>query len=251
MGLFSFVGNLLGQKGSNASGVSTPEYYLSSDYTETQNALKGLGLGLLKGEVPDYYKAIGETGSTEFENMLGLTIRDIQNSAAEASAAGGRARGGSLPAMTAQSVADAATKLRYSDFERSLTGKQNLLNLGVNTTSSARTASQWESSAKNDFNWKDYAAELAQAKYEQEYEAAQDAQVGELIGTIASAGLGFATGGATGLLTSLAGVDMSNLFGGTTTQKTKKQNAGVASIGSIDPDEFTMKSGYNSLFGGK
>jgi len=99
---------------SAADRLNNWEYLEDPDFTDTQEALKGLGLGLLEGEVPDYYKAIGQTGSEEFEKALALTNRDISQSAAEAAAASGRGRGGNLPAVTAQSIADNAIEARYA-----------------------------------------------------------------------------------------------------------------------------------------
>jgi len=33
----------------------------------------------MKGDIPDYYKVLGETGSPEFEAMLAKTNRDVAN----------------------------------------------------------------------------------------------------------------------------------------------------------------------------
>ena len=196
LGSGGLAGMLLGGDDDGGNPIDRPKYYEDKDYRESQDALKGLGLGLLDGKIPDYYKSIGETGGKEFEDMLGLTTRDITKSAAEASAAGGRARGGSLPAITAGAVADAATKARYSDYNRALAGKQDLLNLGVSTTTGVRGAGQQEGALRNNFNWKDYSAQVNERAYQDMKEAQEDAALGEMIGTIATVGLGVATGGA-------------------------------------------------------
>lgn len=226
------------------SGIDRPKYYTDPSYTETQGALKGLGLGLINGEVPDYYKPIGETGSKEFEGMLGLTTRDIQKSTAESMAASGRSRGGNLAAVTAGAVADAATKARYSDYERSLTGKQNLLNLGVNTTQGVRSSAQVEGQLQNNFNWKDYQAQVDERAYQDAKEAAEDAALGEMIGTIASIGLGAATGGMSfGLQGAFAGAGDALTGGGTNflgalNKNPKQAMAGVSSLGSINSGDL-------------
>lgn len=238
--------------GDDPESIARPEYYTDPIYTESQGALKDLGLGLMKGDVPDYYKAIGETGSDEFENMLDLTKRDISNSVMEANAASGRARGGNLPAQTAGAISDAAIKARYGDYERSLAGKQYLLNTGINTTTGVRGSAQAEQGARNAFNWNDYNAQIQERAYKDQ----QDAALGKMIGTIASIGLGVATGGASfgvqgamagGLSALTGGSDMSWLLN----KNPKQQAAGVGSLGSIDYDDnFSMKSGYNdSIFG--
>lgn len=243
--------SLFGGGGGDESSITRPKYVEDADYRETQDALKGLGLGLLKGEVPDYYKPIGETGSKEFTNMLNLSTADIQRSAAEASAASGRARGGSLPAITAGAVADAAVKARYSDYNRALAGKQDLLNLGVTTTTGVRSAGQAEGAARNKFNWTDYQAQVNERAYQDAKEAAEDAALGEMIGTIASIGLGAATGGMSfGMQGALAGAGDALTGGGTNflgmlSKNPKQAAAGVSSMGSISDDLFTNST--NSL----
>lgn len=254
MGWFKelFDGNvdlMTGQINKDEDSIARPKYYEDQSYIESQKALKDLGLGLLEGRVPDYYKSIGETGGKEFEDMLGLTTRDITKSAAEASAAGGRARGGSLPAITAGAVADAATKARYSDYNRALAGKQDLLNLGVSTTTGVRGAGQTEQQLRNKFNWTDYNAQVAERNYQDKKKAQEDEALGEMIGTIASIGLGVATGGASfGMQGAMAG-GLSALTGGSDmswliNKDPKKAMSGVSSLGSITDDLFV--SGYQS-----
>ena len=241
---------ILGDYDEEGNPIARPQYYEDKDYRETQDALKGLGLGLLKGEVPDYYKSIGETGGAEFENMLGLTTRDIQKSAAEASAAGGRARGGSLPAITAGAVADAATKMRYTEYNRSLAGKKDLLNLGVSTTTGVRGAGQVEGQLRNKFNWTDYQAQVSERAYQDMKEAQEDAALGEMIGTIASIGLGAATGGMSfGMQGAMAGATDVLTGGGTNflgmlSKNPKQAAAGVSSMGSISDDLFVGGGSY-------
>lgn len=250
------VGGLLGGDDDGGDPIARPSYYTDPDYAETQKALKGLGLGLLDGKIPDYYKSIGETGGKEFEDMLGLTTRDITKSAAEASAAGGRARGGSLPAITAGAVADAAVKARYDDYNRSLAGKQDLLNLGVSTTTGVRSAGQTEGQLRNNFNWKDYQAQVDERAYQDAKQAQEDAALGEMIGTIASIGLGAATGGMSfGLQGALAGAGDALTGGGTNFLGSLSKNpadimSGVGSVGRINPSEFkvsSMKTQYDSF----
>jgi len=267
MGLFGSLTKLpswLGGKrilGSSGGGpeIERPSYYTDPAYTETQGALKDMGLGLMTGKVPDYYKAIGETGGKEFEDMLGLTTRDITKSAAEASAASGRSRGGSLPAITAGAVADAATKARYSDYNRAVEGKRGLLTTGIATTQGVRGSAQNEQGSQNRFNWMDYDAQVQERAYQDAKKAQEDAALGEMIGTIASIGLGAATGGMSfGLQGAMAGGLDAFTGGGTDflgklNKNPAKSTAGVASVGSITDDMFApignMSSGRQSIFG--
>jgi len=167
--------------------IEPPEYYEDPDYRLTQDYLGAYGMNLMRGEVPEYYKAIGETGSPEFENMLGMTKRDITQSTAEALARGGRARGGQLGASTAKAISDASTTARYQDYERSLAGKQSLLGLGTSITEGARAAGQREGASVNKFAWDQYLARSR--KYDQlaESQKEQEQATGEMIGTVADA----------------------------------------------------------------
>lgn len=233
MGFFS---SLFG--GGDSDPIERPKYVTDPNYSESQTALKGLGLGLLKGEIPDYYSSIGQTGGKEFEDMLSLTTRDIHKSAAESMAKSGRARGGALPAVTAQSVADTALKARYQDYNRSLTGKEDLLKLGIGVTEGVRGAGQTEGARTNDFNWKDYNAQVAERAYQDQ----QDSALGEMIGTIASVGLGAATGGMSlGLKGAVAGATDSLTGGGTSFFDSLLKNpiqkaSGTSSLGAIGDD---------------
>ena len=199
--------------------IPRPEYFEDKDYRITQDFLRDYGMGILKGDIPDYYKPIGEAGGKEFEDMLALTKQGITQSTAEAMAKGARARGGGLAAATAPAIAGAETKARYADYERSLVGKQNLMRTGVGVTEGVRRAGQVEGGNVNRFNWQDYQAQVGERRYQDMVVAEQDAQMGEMIGTIASVGVGgavgFMTGGpvgaAIGAGSALAGQDLSFL----------------------------------------
>jgi len=234
------VGSALGLFGDEESqSIARPTYYEDPDYRASQDKLKTLGFGLLDGNIPDYYKAIGQTGSQEFENMMGLTTRDIQQSTTEAMAKSGRARGGALPAVTAGAVADAATKARYSDYSRAMTGKENLLRLGTDVTQGVRTAGSNQGVNKNAFNQQDYMYQVNERAYQDAKKAQEDAALGQMIGTIASVGLGAATGGMSfGLQGAMAGGLDAFSGGGTNFLGMLNKNpvqsaAGVSSLGAI------------------
>ncbi len=178
------------------AAIERPKFYEDPTFKASQEKLKGFGFGLLEGDVPDYYKSIGETGGAEFEGMLGLTKRDIQQSTAESLAKGGRARGGQLAASTARAVSDASLKARYADYNRALAGKSSLLQTGVGVTEGVRGAASGEQQQRNLFSGQDYARQVAERSYQYQRKVEEDAALGKMIGTIASVGLGVATGGA-------------------------------------------------------
>jgi len=192
MGFFS---NLFGGGDDDYEPIARPEYYTDPAYAETQDYLKKYGMNMLEGEVPDYYKAIGETGSPEFEAMLGKTKAGISQSTAEALAKSGRARGGQLAASTAGAIGSAEAEARYADYLRSLQGKAGLFSTGIGVTEGVRGAGQTEGARRNQFNWRDYSAQVGERNYLDAKEAQEDAEFGQMIGTIASIGIGAATGG--------------------------------------------------------
>jgi hypothetical protein len=238
------------RKASKAAGalLGNLQYQEDPNFTESQANLKQLGDGLLKGEVPDYYKSIGEMGGSEFENALAMTNRDISQSAAEAAASNGRARGGYLPAVTAGSIADNAMKMRYADYERALAGKKGLLDLGVNVEQGVRAAGFDNMTGENNFN-----SMKTQAQIGLEYrKAADQAAVGiGTIGAVSSAVAGGALaagGGFSSLLDKLfaksGSAAASGLSAGAGATRT-----GVSGIGSISDAELSDRFATLALRG--
>ena len=188
-------------KNDDEDSLTLPEYYQNQDFLDTQEFLKNFGLSILQGDIPDYYSAIGETGSQEFKDMLGLSIKDIQQSTAESLAKQGRLRGGQLAASTADAIAETSISARYEDYLRSLEGKAGLLSLGTGITEGVRSAGLSEASLKNQFNLNLF----NEQQEEREYSDLQDQEFGNFLGTLASLGLTAATGatGGTSFLSSL------------------------------------------------
>ena len=170
--------------------IPTPDYYEDPDYRQTQDYLKDFGFNLLEGDIPDYYKAIGESGGQEFEDMLGLTNRDITQSTSEALAKSGRSRGGQLGASTAKAIGDSSVKARYEDYARSLTGKQNLMTKGIDVTEGVRHAGQNEGINVNNFNWNKYRADTGMMKYQDQQQIQDDQQKGQMLGTVINTAVG-------------------------------------------------------------
>lgn len=139
-------------KGSSLDGFQLPEFFEDPDYRQTQDYLKTLGIDILGGKVPDYYKAIGESGSPEFQKFLDLTNRDISQKVLEGAAISGRMRGGGVTSQLAQQISDNTTRLSFADYERALQGKEYLFGQGRGITESVREAGQKQGEIKNNFN---------------------------------------------------------------------------------------------------
>lgn len=242
----SFFSDLFGGKDSAVEDMpKIPDFYTDPNYQSEQDFLQPYGIGLLNGNIPDYYKGIGMSDSPEFEAMLGLTNRDISQSAAEAAARSGRARGGNLPAVTSQLIADNTSKLRYADFLQSLEGKKFLMNQGVGISQGVRGAGQAQGQYRNAFNEWQYGARLGQFNYAQNRADEEAAGLGKAIGTVAGGVGGFFLGGPAGALTGAqlgssfgsggngSGIDVSKLFGSPASGGSS--SAGVSDIGAIKP----------------
>jgi len=202
-------------------------------YTKSQEELSALGSGLLKGEVPEYYKAIGESGSSEFEKKLAQTTRDIQQSALNASAASGGLRGGNLAAIAAKTTGDATTNLRYADYGRALEGKQNLLTLGANISSGVRDAASGNQAQQNNLNYAKAGAynqlDFAKAQAKSNEVAGYGSALTSLIGGASGGG-----GGYSGLLSQLFSQYGGQNAAGQNGVNTQNQSlTGVSSLGGI------------------
>lgn len=177
---------------SNLSGFKLPEFQTEADYTELQKYLKNYGMGLMEGNVPDYYKALGETNSPEFNAALNLMKGDVASSVESSAAATGR-RGGVVSSVTAQKTGELTTKMRYADYLRSLQGKQYLMGAGIGLSESARSAAQAQQGQKNTFA-------LNRSRLDMAFRQAldnQDEKSGEALGNLLSFGID-AIGGAGG-----------------------------------------------------
>lgn len=177
----------------NDDAAPFPERYVDPRFTEGQDALFGFGQNALAGEFNDYYKPLGEYGGQELEDMIRMNTRDINRAAMERNAAMGiRSSRGS--GDVARAIGDMTTGLRYNDFVRAMGGRQNLLGTGLNTVGSVRDMAKQEMADVNAYN-------LGKFNYEQAQEAAEDAQIGQLISTglqLAGTVGGFMMGGPAG-----------------------------------------------------
>ncbi len=190
------LGGLFGGEDDEVEEIKRPEFFTDPLYTSSQKQLSGMGTRLMEGDLPEWLQPITETGSQQFEDVLGLTKRDITQSTQEALAKGGRARGGQLGASTAKAIGDVSIKARFEDYLRAQRGKESMFGKGVDITTGVRGSGERYGAAKNRFNWQDYGAEVGERDFQLEQERLKDEQLGSLLGTVASVGMGIATGGA-------------------------------------------------------
>jgi len=133
------------------SDIAIPTFYEDQDYKNVQANLFPFGTDILKGDIPDYYKPIGEYGGKEFEDMLGLTTRDITQAGLESGARMGM-RGPRVSAGISRSVGDATKQLRYEDYARAIEGRKGLLDTGIGVMEGVGNRGLEYGSQKNQFN---------------------------------------------------------------------------------------------------
>ena len=112
--------------------VNLPSFYEDESYKSTQEKLSGLGTGLISGDIPEYYKGIGESGGEQYQDMLRGVTGDITREVTE-DVARRRGRGGAGTYSIAKNVGDISSRLGYSDLLRSLKGRESLLQSGIGT----------------------------------------------------------------------------------------------------------------------
>lgn len=203
----SSIAGLFGKKKkSNLDSFVPPEYWNDPNFTETQGFLKNFGMDLLGGKVPDYFKAIGETNSPEFNDYLGLTNKGIANNAYESAALTNRGRGGGVNSMVSRLIADNTTTSRFADYQRALEGKGKLLDTGVNVTGGVRDSALTNMGYRNNFNLKTSGMMYDFLKDKDAQDAAAGAAKGSMVSNLVGQVFGAGKTNPGGLLGSLGSI---------------------------------------------
>lgn len=177
-----------------------PDFYEDANFTDSQNRLKTLGYGLMEGDVPDFYKAIGADGGKAFEDVVRLSNRDIERSGMEAAAKTG-ARGAGVASVISRAVADNTTRLRWDDLLRTTEDKKWLFGTGINTVGSVRDSALSFMGEKNRFNLGKSELENQQAQLLAAEKARKSSQWSQILSSaLGAAGTigGFMVGGPAG-----------------------------------------------------
>ncbi len=163
MGIFSGLGNLLSNK-DKVNAPPTPTYYTDPNFSGTQDFLRKYSEDILKGNIPDYYKGIGETMSPDLmkDYVYGLGS-DIQSKDLAQQALSGRARTGMSNNAIAQ-VGNLSASSRFQDYINSIEGKKYLMGMGMGGEQDVRNSAQTDMGDQNTFGQWKYSADLAQEK---------------------------------------------------------------------------------------
>lgn len=122
-----------GGGGEERPTYNLPEYPTDPYVGKAQEALYPMGRDILAGDIPEYYKPIGEIGGELFEDVLGLGRRDIEKTGLEVSARLGQRGGGVAPGIAGK-VGEYTRKARFDDYMRALKGRGFLLGVGADIT---------------------------------------------------------------------------------------------------------------------
>ena len=128
-----------------------PDFYNDPMFGQTQRDLYGHGTNILAGNLPDFYKILGENNSPEFQDVLRMSSRDISQNALETAAKTGT-RGGAVASGVARATGDMTSRLRYNDLLSTIMNKKFLLGTGLDTLSGVRGGALNFMGQKNQFN---------------------------------------------------------------------------------------------------
>lgn len=243
---------------SGLEGYSIPDFQEDPDYRETQDYLKTLGIDILGGNIPDYYKGIGEAGGSEFENYLNSVIGDVKQTSLETAAAMGRG-GGAAMEIANEAVGPISSQARYTDFLRALEGKQWLFEQGKDITEGVRTSGQNQQNMVNTYGLNKANTEIGLGKYLDEYNINAENALGQaqsgMLTSLLTTGAGIATGnpgliasGVTGGLTGVGGYDWDELFSQFKKPTTTTTGTNTTDIGKIGGSLGSSKNLYEKLF---
>lgn len=206
-----------------------PDFFNDPLFGSAQDTLYAHGNNILSGNLPDYYKMLGETNSPEFQDVLRMSSRDINQNALNAAAKTGT-RGGAVASAVARATGDTTSRLRYNDLLSTLQNKRWLFGTGLDTLSGVRSGALNFMGQKNQFGLNIAGLQMDQAKMEQAQKQSEDAMWAQIIagglgaaGTVAGAMVAGPAGAAAGSAlgksagsaltdSSLGGMDFSNMM---------------------------------------
>ena len=166
-----------------------PSYYTSPYYKRTQESLLGFGEGILEGDVPDYFKEIGEAGGAGFQKALSLVTEKIRKGVLETGAKL-RLRGPAVAQITAEKTAEAAIPMTFKERLRSIEGKKFLLGKGLGAIGEVGTKGLSEMGVRNQFELALAKLEQTEAHYQETLDLKKKSEKSKMWGDLFSAGIG-------------------------------------------------------------
>lgn len=168
------------------SDIALPKEVTDPLYTSSQAGLDKLGSGLLTGDVPDYYKSIGDFNSPQFQAMLNSVKGQVMQGSQEASAINGTGRSGVAVTASNNALNSIVPQLSYEDYTRALQGRGALLNTGIGVEQGVRGSAQDQQQFDTNFNQTLYNDQIHQAGLIDDYKKQAAQAQGAFYGNIAT-----------------------------------------------------------------
>jgi hypothetical protein len=188
-GFFGLIGGKKKQENSAPQiNWEKPEWTPDEYYKPTQDFMFDFGKNMLAGDVPDYFKPIGEIGGSEYDKFMAMVTRDTVNQVEGSAAARGVGRAGATTSAVAKSVGDISAQYGWADFLRAIQGRSDLLKLGTGIVSDVRSAGLTNQGQRNQFELGasdlDLKKQMAQTGIDIDYEKASGALGGDFMSSI-------------------------------------------------------------------
>lgn len=209
----------------------TPSYQTDPVYSGQQDFLKQYSQDIMKGNIPDYYKAIGEPmGSDVKNNYIQEALSSIIGGDQARAAAQGTGRSGSLGSDTMASLGNTSAQLQFADYLRAMQGKEDLLGLGTSLGVDVRNSAFGNQEDMNNFANMEWNNQVKAQEYKNKLTESNTSNWANVFTSVGNLG-----GGYGGILNSL----LSNL-GGNKNQTTPT---------STDSNQLSMLSNYGNIQG--
>lgn len=159
--------------GNSYTPAPLPDFFDDPMFQSTQKSLLGYGTGIMEGNLPDFYKTLGQSNSPEFQSMLRRSNAKIAGATLEAGARTGT-RGGAIASATAKAVGENTGNLQWADYMNMINQKSSLLTTGLNTVGGVRSGAFDFMGLKNNFNLS--RAQLDESQRKMQSKLAEDAK---------------------------------------------------------------------------
>lgn len=151
-----------------ARRLDLPGYYQDPMVAAAQTPLFETGRGLVTGELPEYYKQIGQIGGPAFEDVMRGTVSDITRAVTE-DVARRPGRGGLAADVISRAVGRVTPGLRWEEMKRGLGGRERLLGVGAGMLAGVRGAGITVGAGKRQFELARASMGLGAEQFEKQF----------------------------------------------------------------------------------
>jgi len=188
----SWLSNLF-SGGSKPQTVATPSWQTDPIYSDLQGFLQGYGKDMMQGNIPDWFKAIGEPAPQVTGNYITEAMKPYLEASQEDRAARGVGRS-PMDANTMAGLGNMSATLQFQDYLRAMQGREDLLGLGTGITQNTRDTANQNQVNQNLFNQWKWSGDTSNARYEDQNRQARQANQTSVFGTLGSLAGGALTG---------------------------------------------------------